>query len=36
MLPHKPWPTWHFFIALTDNEVAFFQERFIEAECLRL
>jgi len=36
VLPHKPWPTWHVFIALTDDEVAFLQDRVIEAECLSL
>jgi len=36
MLPHKPWPTWHVFIALTDDEVAFLQDRLIKAECLSL
>ena len=36
MLPHKPWPTWHVVIALTDVEEAFLQDRFIAAECLSI
>lgn len=36
MLPHKPWPTWHVVIALTDVEEAFLQDRFIATECLSI